>query len=961
MPLPPQRWARANKAAAAAPEASSPAAAAASSSPAAAPAPGLAPPPGLESPPRLAEEDEDVLEPELQRAASKRKDFEPYLSEAAVEEGLRNGTLFKGPLRVSLARPGNAWVTLGPGSKVDAQVKGSQHRNRAVHGDIVVVKLLPSERTAKAPPPCKPTLQGTNGNPAVDEDDLDAEELQKHIDLVPPGGSDSEEEVLFGSAIAQASAAGARPSAKPSSHEEDGTRYARVVYISDGKGRNRTLICSLHPHHSVNRDGDDTVRKDDHYIKAQPTDKRMPWILIKINDIVRKILKIPGKLDKFRLWPVTVQTWRETAAMPLGRLQGQCLGQAGDMETEEKHALIEHELDNHDVDFSEAELDEVDKLVEEAHLTFEAEAARRTDLRAKRIFTIDPATARDLDDAIHVDDLDDIGQVEIGVHIADVGHFLKVGSITDTEAQRRTTSIYLINRVIPMLPHGLCNHLCSLNPNEPKLAFSAFFRVEKASGKLIEDPPPWFKKTAIKCCCRLNYEEVQDVLDGKEIERPPVYGGYCWGEIERDCLLLYEVCGNVRNGRMDGGAMTISKEKMVFHTRESSDGTPTGFHLESHCASHWVIEELMLLANRCVAKHICDSVLYESAVLRNHKSPDDKKADALQKFMTENLGLDWAMGSAKEVHRSCQAMYKRYGPMLGLCVEMMTMRAGMKQAEYFVVDTERDENPHHYALNFDHYTHFTSPIRRYPDVMVHRVLCALLCGELGEPGPNAFQQREQAVEQVAICNEKKSAARKCSEHIDRSVFCIYLRNRKEWFYTVGTVLGFQQDEKNQGRDSVTVYCSQLGRESKAKLCSVEDNMDALFTKGVDDTLMLPASYKFRGKGCVELVWQNPKDTTHAGQKLQHLKTLSCIPIVIIPTNTVPIDYALFFVSPFHSKADELSQEVPPHAAAGFEWHDTVDEEEADDGVHLKHDAFSRAEAAMAASEVSSLLSAKAHS
>merc|ERR1712125_174321 len=135
-------------------------------------------------------------------------------------------------------------------------------------------------------------------------------------------------------------------------------------------------------------------------------------------------------------------------------------------------------------------------------------------------------------------------------------------SITDTEAQRRTTSVYLINRVIPMLPHGLCNHLCSLNPNEEKLSFSVFFRLCLKTGDLIEEPRPWFKKTAMKSCCRLTYDEVQDLLDNRPIDVPPVYSGWAWNDIKNDIFLLYDICGKVRNGRLGGGALSISKQKM---------------------------------------------------------------------------------------------------------------------------------------------------------------------------------------------------------------------------------------------------------------------------------------------------------------------------------------------------------------------------------------------------------------
>lgn len=166
-------------------------------------------------------------------------------------------------------------------------------------------------------------------------------------------------------------------------------------------------------------------------------------------------------------------------------------------------------------------------------------------------------------------DLPGKNQIEVGVHIADVGHFLKLGTVTDTEAQRRTTSVYLIGRVLPMLPHGLCNHLCSLNPNEPKLSFSAFFRLCKKTGNLIQDPAPWFAKTAMCSVCRLNYDQAQDIIDDIEIDedkRPAVHSGFTWQQIKDDIKLLYDVCGKVRMGRLTGGALTINKTKMnLFH------------------------------------------------------------------------------------------------------------------------------------------------------------------------------------------------------------------------------------------------------------------------------------------------------------------------------------------------------------------------------------------------------------
>lgn len=533
--------------------------------------------------------------------------------------------------------------------------------------------------------------------------------------------------------------------------------------------------------------------------------------------------------------------------------------------------------------------------------------------------------------------------------------------------------MYLIGRVLPMLPHGLCNHLCSLNPNEPKLSFSAFFRLCKRSGNLIQDPAPWFAKTAISSVCRLNYDQAQEVIDDIEIEetkRPAVHGGYTWQEIKDDIKLLYEVCGKVRMGRLTGGAMTISKTKMIFHTMDSEDGIPTGYHLESHSASHWVIEELMLLANRCVATRLFNSAIKDFSVLRNHKPPENKKAQTLQKLMRERLGIkDFDMSCANAIYKSCQDIYEKHGKMLGLCVEMMVMRAGMQQAEYFVcgVDDEEDDepNPHHFALNFDYYTHFTSPIRRYPDVMVHRVLHALLENQLkpserGESGETEvddenededenptrtryFQSRKRAKEQVKICNTKKVNSRRCQEQLDRAVFCIFLRSMKSWFYTVGTVLSLNHSARDG--DGISIYCSQLGRESKVALRSQDPEDEEsneskleLFMNGVDDELMLPKNWEWQGRGGIQITWKSPDGSEEHIQKLQ---MLSCAPIVIIPTNTVPIDYAMFLVSPFHKKFNQVRKDIAKEEVDGFAWADEEDEE----GVETCYDASGYPEAA----------------
>lgn len=255
----------------------------------------------------------------------------------------------------------------------------------------------------------------------------------------------------------------------------------------------------------------------------------------------------------------------------------------------------------------------------------------------------------------------------------------------------------------------------------------------------------------------------------------------------------------------------------------------------------------------------------------------------------------------------------------------------MQQAEYFIFGTP-DQEPHHFALNFDYYTHFTSPIRRYPDVMVHRVLGALL--GLEDKYQEGGEGSDAAFKQVEVCNTKRTASRKCQEQLDRSVFCIYLRARKEWFYTVGTVLGMKEDQKS-GHDMVTVFSAQLGKEKKVLLCSNEEAKKLELYKDLneDDEVMLPETWKFAGRGAVDLKWAHPEDPGRSF--VQTLKVFSCVPVVVIPTNTVPIDFAVFFVSPFHPKFARVKANINEKEERGFDWQE---DEPDDDGVEVVHDA-----------------------
>jgi len=500
------------------------------------------PPPGLSPADADVTLDNHAEAEVVETVAQEKKQYFPaHLNEDECDKGLQDGRLFKGVLRVNMRRPSIAYICQHGQApmKSDWMVCGHD-KNRAVHGDVVIFE-------------------------DITEDEPAAASSSSHARVVEDSDSD-EEQITFSSAVVVTDDYD-EPMEDDKTDDKKMRRKARVLAITEFKGRNRIIVCTLHRFEPGGRKRDKDaperqINEQDKFVKAIPTDARMPPILLQMNERLKVKLRSHGPVKKTDLWQIQILAWKETSSLPLGHIVGdKSLGAAGDLSAEVKHCLIENCLIDHDQDFEDDLLDEVDDVVCKAGLDFDREVKKRHDLRTKRIFTIDPATARDLDDAIHIDFDAHRREVEIGVHIADVAHFLELGSQVDEEAQKRTTSVYLIDRVLPMLPHGLCNHLCSLNPDEPKLSFSAFFRLSAETGELIEDPMPWFEKTVMRSCCRLNYDEVQQMLDGHEIQEPRVYGGHTWEQIKNDIDLLYDVCGKVRQRRFGGGALSISKKK----------------------------------------------------------------------------------------------------------------------------------------------------------------------------------------------------------------------------------------------------------------------------------------------------------------------------------------------------------------------------------------------------------------
>jgi len=397
-----------------------------------------------------------------------------------------------------------------------------------------------------------------------------------------------------------------------------------------------------------------------------------------------------------------ITDWPSNSKNPFGEII-EVLGRPGDHNTEIHSILLEYGLPYR---FPK----EVENYASKISIEIsDKEIAKRRDMRKDLTFTIDPKDAKDFDDALSFTPLKN-GNYEIGVHIADVSHYVQENTILEEEAYQRATSVYLVDRVVPMLPEILSNNVCSLRPNEEKLTFSVVFEIDNKAHVINQ----WFGRTVTFSDKRFAYEDAQEI-----IENPTIYPD---DKINQAILKLDELAKIIRKRRMKQGALSFDKTEVKFHLDE--DFTPIGVYVKESKDANKLIEEFMLLANRKVAEFIGkkkENNKPKTFVYRIHDEPNIDKLAALQGIISK-FGYKINTETKKETTASLNKLLADvHGKAESNMVETLTIRS-MSKAIYTT------KNIGHYGLAFDYYTHFTSPIRRYPDVMVHRLLQHYLDG-----------------------------------------------------------------------------------------------------------------------------------------------------------------------------------------------------------------------------------------
>ncbi len=452
-----------------------------------------------------------------------------------------------------------------------------------------------------------------------------------------------------------------------------------------------------------------------------PSGKQIPY------DIFLPASELDQALDGDKVI-VEIAEWPQSAKNPIGRVV-KVLGRPGDHETEMHAILAEFNLPN---EFSE----NIDQAAEEIDAEISpAEISKRRDFRDICTFTIDPEDAKDFDDALSYRDLDN-GNVEVGIHIADVTHYVQPNTTLDKEAQERGTSVYLVDRVVPMLPERLSNLVCSLRPKEDKLTYSAVFELDENANIVKE----WFGRTIINSDRRFTYAEAQNIIDAEE------------GELATELFALNKLAKSLRENRFKKGAISFDKIEVKFHIDET--GKPLDVYFRESKDSNKLIEEFMLLANKQVANvigNVTKGTPARTFVYRIHDEPDPQKLDVFSRFI-KKFGYTIQTGSTKIVANSMNSLLKSVqGRSEQNVIEQMAVRS-MAKAIYST------DNIGHYGLAFRYYTHFTSPIRRYPDMMVHRLLDRYL-----KNGNSATKKKyENMCEHASFMEQRAASAERAS-------------------------------------------------------------------------------------------------------------------------------------------------------------------------------------------------------
>ncbi|KAF9567331.1 SSD1 protein [Agrocybe pediades] len=700
----------------------------------------------------LLQQQQQQFQSQLQQQSNQpqRKSlFAPYLPQASLPPLLAAGKLVVGILRVNKRNRSDAYVATEV-LDADIYICGSKDRNRALEGDIVAVELLDVDEVWGTKKEKEEKKRKKEENAAYDlknggrkddkkKDDVEVEgqglmlfEDEEVTDEVKPQFAGHVVAVvermpgqLFSGTLGLL-----RPSSAATKEKQEAERREREGDRGD------------EPRRTIERPK---------IVWFKPTDKRVPLIAIPTEQAPPDFVQ-NSEAYVNKLFVACIKRHPISSLHPFGTLVEE-LGPIGDIEVETSALLKDCNFPTED--FTENVL----KCLPPLPWTIpEREVETRKDLRGERIFSIDPETAKDVDDALSIKANED-GTFDVGVHIADVSFFVKPNTPLDRDARKRATSVYLVQRAVPMLPPALSEQLCSLLPGQDRLAFSVVFTMD-SEGKVVKK---WFGKTIIRSVAKLAYSDAQRVLDGQRLGQVVVDEAHSHSDIEQDIKNLRNLANKLRTQRFENG--TLSLESLSLSFKLDDNGMPTDCGQYERGEAHYLVEEFMLLSNIAVAQQIAVH-LPEQALLRRHDVPIDRRLNTFNQ-RAERLGYTMDTSSAGALMKSFNAIDN---PTARRLLELLSFKA-TQRAKYFCAGMLDIAKYGHYALNVPLYTHFTSPIRRYADVLVHRQLEAVLQGG----ADTKFTMDRDAVAKVAQqCNIKRDSAKLAQEQSAHLFLCVLI-------------------------------------------------------------------------------------------------------------------------------------------------------------------------------------------
>lgn len=684
--------------------------------------------------------------------------FTPYLPQATLPALLNDGQLVAGTLRVNKKNRSDAYVTTGD-LDADIFICGSKDRNRALEGDLVAIELLDvdevwGQKREKEEKKKRKDITDTRSGNKNDSGSADASSIapdgsirrrgslrqrptQKKNDDVEVEGqslllmeeeeiSDEQKPLYAGHVVAVIERVAGqmfsgtlgllRPSSQATKEKQEAERQAR-----DG-GHGRT---------------ESRMQDKPKIVWFKPTDKRVPLIAIPTEQAPRDFVEKHMDYAN-RIFVACIKRWPITSLHPFGTLVEQ-LGEMGDLRVETDALLRDNNFGSDE--FSDAVMKSIGWENWSIASEDEASLSARRDLRSETTFTIDATGTKELDDALHIKKLAN-GKVELGVHVADVAHFIKANSLVDREAKKRGTGVYLINRAVNMLPARLSADVCSLLPEQDRLTVSVIFTVDLATGKIEEQP--WIGRSIIKSSGKLAYEEVDGVIAGKKDVQ-------LQGATAEDIEILSQLAKKFREARFGNRSTDIPPLRLL--SQLDDENVPVEQNIFNNTPSHEIIEEISYKTNFFIAQKLAAS-MPDKAMLRRQDPPNPRRLQTFAERMT-NAGYEIDVSSSGSLQDS---LFKITDPDFRKGMETLLIKT-FSRAKYYIAEQVAGDSRQHFVLNLPVYTHFTNPFRRYADIVVHRQLEAVL-----SDGANEFTEDLESLAKTAEqCNNKKDSAQNAQE------------------------------------------------------------------------------------------------------------------------------------------------------------------------------------------------------